>query len=72
MHKSDIKLGSHYTAKVSGHIAIVQVQSESPYGGWNAVNIHTKRDVRIRSAARLRHEVARNAEGKWETAKEQS
>ena len=70
MHKADVQLGHYYTAKVSGRIAIVQVQSESPYGGWDAVNIHTNRDIRIRSAARLRHEVARNSEGKWAAAKE--
>ena len=70
MHKADVKLGSFYTAKVSGRIAIVQLQSESPYGGWNALNIGTKREVRIRSAARLRKEVGRDSEGKWAAVSE--
>jgi hypothetical protein len=32
----------------------VRITSESPHGGWNAVNTTTGREIRIRSAARLR------------------
>ena len=42
------------TAGSSAHIRVI---SESQYGGWNAVNTLTKREVHIRSAARLRRKV---------------
>ena len=54
MKKRDIKIGETYLAKVSGKIVPVRITNESPYGGWNAVNTTTGREVRIRSAARLR------------------
>lgn len=68
MHKADVKIGAYYIAKVSGVLAIVQITSESPYGGWNALNTGTKRDVRIRGAQRLRKEVKRDGEGRWVAA----
>lgn len=52
--KADVKVGGVYTAKVSGRIVSVRLQSESPYGGWNAINLQTQRGIRIKSAARLR------------------
>ena len=54
MKKRDIKIGQTYLAKVSGKLVSVRITSESPHGGWNAVNTTTGREVRIRSAARLR------------------
>src|SRR5260370_29908690 len=54
MKKRDVKIGETYLAKVSGKLVPVRITSESPYGGWNAVNTTTGREVRIRSAARLR------------------
>ena len=54
MKKRDIKIGETYLAKVSGKLVPVRITSESPHGGWNAVNTTTGREVRIRSAARLR------------------
>jgi len=54
MKKRDIKIGETYLAKVSGKLVPVRITSESPYGGWNAINTTTGREVRIRSAARLR------------------
>lgn len=57
MKKSEIKIGKTYTAKVSGNVVPVRIESESPYGGWVGRNILTKREVRIRSAARLRREI---------------
>ena len=54
MKKRDIEIGQTYLAKVSGKLVPVRIISESPYGGWNAVNTTTGREVRIRSAARLR------------------
>jgi len=57
MKKAEIQIGHVYRARVSGKLAGVRIKSESPYGGWNAVNIVTQRDVRIKSAARLRYEI---------------
>ena len=34
--------------------ALVRIDRESPYGGWDATNLATGRSVRIRTAARLR------------------
>ena len=57
MKKSDIHLNHTYAAKVSGTITVVKILGESPYGGWMGRNIKTGREVRIRSAQRLRYEV---------------
>lgn len=54
MRKLEIRMGGCYVAKVSKVSTVVEIVSESPYGGWNARNLRTGRDVRIRSGARLR------------------
>jgi hypothetical protein len=35
-------------------LAKVRITGESPYGGWRGTNLATGREIRIRSAARLR------------------
>ena len=57
MKKKAIKINGLYAAKVSGKLVAVQILRESPHGGWEAVNTETRRDVRIKSAARLRFPV---------------
>ena len=57
MKKNEINIGGVYAAKVSGKVVPVKITGESPYGGWQAVNMQTQRAVRIRSAARLRRPV---------------
>jgi hypothetical protein len=57
MKKRDIEIGQTYMAKVSGKLVPVRITTESVHGGWNAVNTTTGRDVRIRSADRLRRPV---------------
>ena len=57
MRKNEIEIGSYYVARVSGRLTIVRIDRESPYGGWDATNIKTKREIHLRSAARLRHVV---------------
>lgn len=57
MKKADIQVGSTYIAKVSGVLAKVRITGESPHGGWRGTNLATGREVRIRSAARLRRPV---------------
>jgi len=57
MKKAEVKIGTTYEAKVSGRLAHVRITGENLYGGWNAVNVATKRDVHIRGAQRLRREI---------------
>ena len=57
MKKAEIKIGGKYVAKVSNQLAVVKIICESPYGGWNAVNTSTGREIRIRGVQRLRREV---------------
>ncbi len=54
MKKSEVKVGEVYRCKVSGNIVDVRITAENPRGGWDAVNVATKREVRIKSAQRLR------------------
>ncbi len=56
MKKNDVETGATYVAKVSGKLARVRIERESPHGGWEAVNVDTGRRVRIKSAQRLRFE----------------
>ena len=52
--RQDVQIGSTYIVKVSGVLAKVRITGESPYGGWVGRNLATGREIRIRSAARLR------------------
>jgi hypothetical protein len=54
MKKRDIEIGNTYIVKASGALAKVRITGESPYGGWRGLNLATGREIRIRSAARLR------------------
>jgi len=55
MKKSEVVTGGRYVAKVAGALTVVKIIGESPYGGWEAVNLRTSRAVRIKSAQRLRY-----------------
>jgi hypothetical protein len=57
MKKQDVALGQVYAVQVSGRIQPVRLVAESPYGGWVGRNEQTGREVRIRSAARLRYPI---------------
>jgi hypothetical protein len=54
MKKQEVQIGATYIAKVSGVLATVRIDRESPYGGWHGTNLATGREIRIRGAARLR------------------
>ena len=56
MQKHNIKVGSTYIVKVSGTLAKVRLTREHPRGGWYGTNLATGREIRIRTAARLRLE----------------
>ncbi len=57
MQKRNVKVGSTYIVKVSGTLAKVRITREHPRGGWYGTNLATGREIRIRTAARLRSEV---------------
>lgn len=58
MKKAEVRTGGRYTAKVSGRVVTVRIVGEALYGnGWDAVNETTGKNVRIKSAQRLREEV---------------
>jgi len=57
MKKSEVQVGAEHVAKVSGKLTHIRITGVNPHGGWNAVNVDTKRDVHIRGAHRLRRRV---------------
>lgn len=57
MKKADVRIGSTYRARVSGKITDIRIDSPSQFGGWHATNLQTGREVRVKTAARLRREV---------------
>ena len=71
MKKRDVTLGQVYAVKVSGRIQPVRLVAESPYGGWVGRNEKTGREIRIRSAAKLRARLERNGDG-WKLARPQT
>ncbi len=54
MKKRDVRINGTYIVKVSNKLAKVRIIDESPYGGWIGVNQMTGREVRIKTAGRLR------------------
>lgn len=54
MKKSNVKVGSIYAVKLSGSVVPVRLDRESPHGGWLGVNMKTRKEVRVKSAQRLR------------------
>jgi len=54
MKKDEIEVGQAYTAKLSGNLTTVVVEAASPHGGWDAINTRTGKQVRVKSAQRLR------------------
>ena len=56
MQKHHVKVGATYIVKVSGTLAKVRITREHVRGGWCGINLATGREVRIRTAARLRSE----------------
>ena len=57
MQKYNVKIGSTYIVKVSGTLAKVRLTREHDRGGWYGTNLATCREIRVRTAARLRLEV---------------
>ena len=57
MKKDEVQIGATYQVSVTGKLAPVRIVRGNPHGGWNGVNVDTKRDVRIKSAQRLRKRI---------------
>ena len=53
MRKKDVEIGKHYCAKISNKLTVVRILCAC-VKGWKAVNVKTKRTVRIRTAGKLR------------------
>jgi hypothetical protein len=70
MLKSQVKIGSHYAIRhhtdSATKLSVVRIESVSQYGGYNATKLSTGRSIRIKSAAKLRHEVEKGGDGKWQ------
>ena len=61
MRKQDINPnGGRYRARIGKFITTVRLTGESSYGGYNAINEMTGRQVRIKTAAKLRRPAARS------------
>jgi len=54
MKTNEIEINECYMAKITDRVVPVQIISEHPQGGWNAVNMVTTRKCRIKSARKLR------------------
>ena len=61
MQKNEIELGKVYTARVTDKLVQVRIDAENRHGGWDATNLSTNKQVRIKSAQRLREAVAPDA-----------
>lgn len=59
MTKNQVTTGNVYLAKVSGILAPVRLLEESRFGGWVGRNENTGRNVRVKTAGRLRYQLAR-------------
>jgi hypothetical protein len=57
MQKQNVNIGTTYIVKVSGTLAKVRITREHGRCGWYGTNLATGREIRIRTAARLRSEV---------------
>ena len=55
IHKADVKIGATY---LTNQGVRVRIESECQYGGWYATKVKTGRQVRIKSASKLRKEVS--------------
>lgn len=62
MKKAEIEIGAAYLIKVSGKVCKVKVTGENRHGGWDGINLDTNRNVRIKSAQRMRGTLICDAE----------
>lgn len=58
MKKKDVKIGKVYLVTVTGKRARVRLTGKNANGGWDGLNLDTKRKVRVKTAGRLEREIA--------------
>jgi hypothetical protein len=63
MQKHHVKVGATYLVRVSGTLTKVRLTREHDRGGWYGTNLATGREIRIRTAARLRSEAPAATQG---------
>ena len=68
MKKNEITVGESYIVKVSGQLVPVKIIGPSPYGGWVGRSEKSGREVRVKSAARLRRPAGATTPAKREGA----
>lgn len=68
MKKDEIKVGGTYLAKVTDRVVPVRLDRENARGGWDATNLVTNKQVRIKSAQRLRGPAERATPAKADAA----
>lgn len=56
-HKADVVIGGIYSAKISGKLCEVRIDSKGHRSGWAATNMTTGREIHIKSAAKLRRRI---------------
>lgn len=54
MKNANVQVGKVYVVKVTGKMAPVRLEAVSPHGGWVGRNLRTNKEVRIKTAAKLR------------------
>jgi hypothetical protein len=54
MRKDQVHVGHTYVAKISDKLTRVRIDGENAHGGWDATNLTTNKQVRIKSPAKLR------------------
>ena len=66
MRKAEVEIGRYYRVKVSGQVVpVVLTRYYHTFSGWYGRNLFTGRNIKIRSAARLRSEISKDHAEKW-------
>ncbi len=58
MIQSDVKIGATYQVKVAGNLVPVRIVRTHDAGGWEGVSVKTRKTIRIKTAQRLRRQLA--------------
>ena len=58
MKQSDVKIGATYQVKVAGNLVPVKIVRTHDGGGWEGTSVKTGKTIRIKTAQRLRRQLA--------------
>ncbi len=56
--QSDVKIGATYQVKVAGNLVPVKIARPHDGGGWDGTSVKTGKTIRIKTAQRLRRQLA--------------